>query len=268
MLRWSVFEKHVPWPRLSNMSRGVLLYASKDRYWQMAICTCLMVHKQLKVPVTLITESGHSKAHPFDTVITIPKVGRPARLLAYQLTPYDETLLLDVDYMILNDSFKHVWGSREELLVNHKIRYLNGDEAVPADRYMAHNTTRLYWMTAMYFRKTPYVEKVFQLMRHVKEHWEYYRFLYGFGGRDYRNDFALSIALHTLEGMRDYLGHLPVDYLIFAKHGDRLLDVNWDRMVWLHQDSATMVNTGSLNVHCLDKVELEKHLIKMIWVHE
>ena len=248
------------------MTKGVLLYADR-RYWKMAVCVCLMVKNHLKVPVAVVTPAGvPPRENPFDQIIESNILGRVARLWAYLHSPFDETLLLDADYMILNDSFKHVWGSQEPLLVNHNIRYLDGSPAVPADRYMAHNNTRLYWMTAIYFRKSPFVYRVFKLMAHVRECWEYYRFVYGFGGRDYRNDFALSIALHVLSGFGDYTASLPVDYLTFAKHGDKLLDVNWDKMVWLHQDSKSIVNTGTLNVHCLDKVELEKHLDKMLWV--
>lgn len=247
-------------------SRGVLLYASTDFYMEMAMCVAKQVHQHLQVSVTLVTDSDYSETHSnyFDHVIEVPEVGRPERLLAHDLSPYDETLLLDVDLMILNDSFKHVWGTQEELLVNHKIRYLDGTTADAADRYISHNTTRLYWMTAMYFRKTPYVKRVFDMMCEVRKHWEYYRFLYGFQGREYRNDFALSVALHTLAGMADHTASLPVDYLTFAKQNDRLLDASPDRMIWLHTNSASIINTGNLNVHCLNKTELLHHLDKMV----
>ena len=52
----------------------------------------------------------------------------------------------------------------------------------------------------MRFRRSVFVEQIFEIMRIVKEHWQHYRNLYSIHKSNYRNDHALSIALNILHG--------------------------------------------------------------------
>ena len=36
----------------------------------------------------------------------------------------------------------------------------------------------MYWATVVYFKKTPYVESFFNVVKDVKENWNYYKDLY------------------------------------------------------------------------------------------
>ena len=41
---------------------------------------------------------------------------------AYDLSPYDETILLDADYLILSNTLNQCWGHNNELMMNWKYQ--------------------------------------------------------------------------------------------------------------------------------------------------
>lgn len=256
--------------------RGVLIFAHNDahiNYGKLAACCMAHVKRHLAVPITIVTDwttfedmKQQQLLGDVDRVLFEDSdTGRTRRPDAYALSPYQETLLLDVDYLVNNSSLSHVWGSSESLLVNSTMRYLDGREADPRDRYLAHNTTRLYWMTVMYWQKSPYTKLVFDMMKFVQKNWDYFAFIYAFDARRYRNDFALSIALHTLEGFRDHVATLPAPALVFATPRDKLLSISHG-LAWHHtyNTGSVVVNTGDLDVHVMNKAMLEKWSIDLV----
>ena len=98
------------------MTRGAILFAfnsPKYDYYAMAEHTAKRINHFLDMPVTIVTDESSlaSKTdYEFDkTVIIEPdRTNRrdwgiwinKGRYQAYELSPYDETLLLDVDYMV------------------------------------------------------------------------------------------------------------------------------------------------------------------------
>jgi hypothetical protein len=61
----------------------------------------------------------------------------------------------------------------------------------------------MYWATVVYFKKTPYVESFFNIVKHVKNNTQYYKDLYKWQGTLYRNDYSFSIAAHMMSGFVD-----------------------------------------------------------------
>ena len=103
---------------VQEKSRGVLLFAfntSKIDYVEIACRSARLVKHTLNLPVTLVTEQG-TVADGFDQVIYIDnslqnyKIGERGawrngdRWQAYNLSPYDETLLIDSDYLMLDQN--------------------------------------------------------------------------------------------------------------------------------------------------------------------
>lgn len=52
----------------------------------------------------------------------------------------------------------------------------------------------------MMFRKSPTAQYIFDCMIMIKNNWQHYRDLYSIGEPNYRNDYALSIALGIVSG--------------------------------------------------------------------
>jgi hypothetical protein len=52
----------------------------------------------------------------------------------------------------------------------------------------------------MMFRKSPTAQYIFDCMTMIKNNWQHYRDLYSISEPNYRNDYALSIALGIVSG--------------------------------------------------------------------
>jgi hypothetical protein len=122
---------------------------------------------------------------------------------AYELSPYDETILLDVDYLILSDTLNQCWGHNTELMMNwdyQDIMYERKDDTLS---HLNPFGITMYWATVVYFRKCEYVESFFNMVKHVRNNRDFYRDLYNWRGSLYRNDYSFSIAAHTMSGFVD-----------------------------------------------------------------
>jgi hypothetical protein len=97
------------------MTRGAILFAFNNQkfdYYKMAVATAKRINHFLNMPVTVVTndDSITDTTYKFDHTITVEadKTNyrekqiwiNKGRYQAYELSPYDETLLLDTDYMI------------------------------------------------------------------------------------------------------------------------------------------------------------------------
>ena len=122
---------------------------------------------------------------------------------AYDISPYDETIMIDADYLILSDTLNQCWGHTEEIMMDwdyQDIHFERVDSTLPRLNDMG---ITMYWATVVYFRKTPYVETFFKTVQHVKNNRVYYGDLYSWRGNVYRNDYSFSIAAHMMCGFVD-----------------------------------------------------------------
>ena len=125
------------------------------------------------------------------------------RCNAYDLSPYDETIIIDADYLILSDTLNQCWGHNEELMMNWKWQDVMFERKFDSLDRLNDMGITMYWATVVYFRKTPYVESFFNTVKHVKDNSQFYRDLYKWAGRLYRNDYSFSVAAHTMSGFVD-----------------------------------------------------------------
>lgn len=122
---------------------------------------------------------------------------------AYDLSPYDETILLDADYLVLSNALNACWGHENEIMMSWDycdVMSEREDQTLPRLNDMG---ITMYWATVVYFRKTPYAETFFNCVKHVKNNRPYYADLYKWRGGVYRNDYSFSIAAHMLSGFTD-----------------------------------------------------------------
>ena len=77
------------------------------------------------------------------------------RTLAYDVSPYDETLILDTDVVICNDVFKQCFEQSHNFLI-YKTSYdlADIDRANVFDR-ISDTSVDFYWATCVFFRKSP-----------------------------------------------------------------------------------------------------------------
>jgi len=204
-------------------SKGVVMFArnSKLDYMRIAQHNCKLIKEHLQLPVAVITDTktrDESDTSVFDYVIMDDTECSNMRTFflkdsnlrtpwlngsrsdAYDLTPFDRTLLLDADYLIMSDNYKKLFDIDVDFCCHYDVLDVTGQNLYKTDERLSVYTIPMVWATAVVFNKCEFAENVFDMMRLVKEHWDYYSALYQFDRRVFRNDFALSIALHVLGG--------------------------------------------------------------------
>jgi len=185
---------------------------------------------------------------------------------AYELTPYDETILLDTDYIFSNNNLDNCFGSVNDIMMYKKSQYLGHQEVNEFDR-CADASIDFYWATVIYFRKSEKAERLFELVTHIRENWFYYNNLYNMNSPNFRNDYAFSIAIHTLNSMLsngNYVAQLP-GKMYYTKDQDFLENIKDDKLTFLvgkkdHLGEYTMLSSTGLNVHVLNKASLEREI--------
>ena len=186
------------------------------------------------------------------------------RSSAYELSPYDETLLIDCDYLILSDSLNSVWGNVEDFLISKSAIHLNHGKFNSTEWRLNPYGLRMFWATVIYFRKTERAKLVFDLVDHIKNNWRFYSLAYDFPAGLYRNDFSFSIAIHMLSGFQDnddfksipdapLLTSLDRDQLIRFENSKELITYVKN----LSDDwSFSIQRISNINVHIMNKLAI------------
>lgn len=204
--------------KLEN-SKGVVVFAFNTNvdYVGIADQTSQLIEHHLKLPVTLITDHDADPKFAYDQVIRVDKQGATYRTedasiqwrnfgrhLAYELSPYDETILLDTDYLVLDDSLLKLFDTEWD----YKLMRHNTDENGPSYEMMGNTSLPFVWATVVLFRKRPRTQLLFDMVGRIQRNYNYYRLLYNIREGNYRNDYAFAIADIVLSGynINEYAG--------------------------------------------------------------
>ena len=205
------------------MSKGALIFAYNNDfdYLSMADVAAGLVRKNLGIPTTVVTDEASlagKQLKYIDNVVTKESVGGNTRSFmlpnttvktlwrnlnrsdAYELSPYDQTLMLDSDYFVFSDRLKHVFTTEHEFLCFDRVYDVTGQDTYTSDAVIGKYSLPMIWATAVYFTKSEFSQLVFEFVKVIRENYRYYSLLYNFSPKPFRNDFAFSIALHTLSG--------------------------------------------------------------------
>ena len=200
--------------RKQAMNRGVLLFAfnsPKFNYYDMAVATAKRINHFLGLPVTVVTDESSLPANPtyeFDNVILATADAsnvrdwgiwiNKGRYRAYELSPYDETILLDTDYMVNSDKLLSLFKLPTDFACHDNVNFLMHPN-LPQEVLSSYSFKTL-WATVVYFKKTQRAKQIFECLEMVQKNFEYYSMLHSFIGGTFRNDYALTLALRIVNG--------------------------------------------------------------------
>ena len=194
------------------MSRGIVLFAHNNDntdYYKMAVYTAKRVNRFYDLPVTIITDASSvtDDTYQFDKTILIEpdssnSINRrtwinKGRYQVYDLSPYDETLVLDTDYMINSRELLKTFEQPSDFMCYRSSKYLLNPSA---NETMSTNGLGIYWATVMRFNRSNRARDVFKMIEMVQKNYQHYADLHNFLPYTYRNDYALTIALRTVNG--------------------------------------------------------------------
>jgi len=248
------------------MKKGCLIFAHNNRdidYAKLALLSGSLAKKNLNVPVSLVTDQStvdwmtESKIidranNTFERIIVIdrPKTDNQrilhdgfekkvipfvnsSRSNAYDLSPYDKTLLIDSDFLIFSNRLNQYWDTAESVKLAPAANDINSTDRLGYhDKFISDTGIHLYWATTVMFNKDLYSKLFFDLVETIKSNYKYFADLYMFNPKQYRNDIAFSIAKHILSGFQtDTLNSLPSLLTVIDK--DILYSVDGKKLTFL-----------------------------------
>jgi hypothetical protein len=144
-----------------------------------------------------------------------------SRTDAYSLTPWDQTLVLDADYVVASNQLKVLLDADQDFLAHRWAYDITGLNDFEGLNYFGNNRMPMWWATVMMFRRSQQAELIFETMSMIKDNWNHYRHLYKNSLPAYRNDHALSIALGVVNGHT--LGHAGIPWKLASLVPDHTL---------------------------------------------
>ena len=277
------------------MTNGVLLFANNNDqidYVKQAVFLATQIKQHMNCGVAIATDSpdylyNHFERHisavdhviPIDWHVTQTtqykrfRDGTKAeknlmwkntnRSSAYELTPWDQTIVLDTDVMINNSRLMACFDQPEDFLIDRQPVDVHPTRHDPTFDRISDKSVQFFWATAFFFRKSPITELLFETIGHVKDNYNFYRMMYQIQPTKLRNDFVFSIAVHILSGFQTN-NHWPQAMparMFMTTDCDILHKIQGTKMTFLldkqtHPGQYTVNSVQGVNVHCMNKFSL------------
>lgn len=284
------------------MSKGVVLFAHNNRqidYVRMAILAAKLANKNLNVPVSLVTdpstiewakESGieGTMVDTFDKIIITQrpedttniknyndgKNRTPApftngnRYSVWDHTPYDRTLMIDTDYLILTDNLSCYWDADADFMISPRYNDIQGKERTGyLDTHISETGIEMLWATTVMFTKNENTETFFNLVEHIKTKYKMYSDVYRFNPILFRNDIAFSIANHIMNGYQNS-NEYELPGIFSTADRDILVDVNDGKLKFLiaqnNTDGYVATSVSNKDVHVMNKFSIMRNYDKLM----
>lgn len=266
------------------MTQGILLFAYNNEeidYGILAVGTAVRIKKFLGKPVTLITDSitidsldktlGQWRVY-FDKIIIKDSEGNNLkryldvgkelsfhnlnRIHSWELTPYDETIVMDVDILIQSSQLNKLWSNNEELIFCKNSRDII-DRPSDEFNFISQHSAKFFWATVFYFKKTEYTKIFFDTCKKIKENYLWYSHLYGLQSGAVRNDYIWSIALHELGGRENTKWASMIPWtLLYSTPKDNIVNLGNEEISILTKDTPLIVKIKGLDIHIMNKKSL------------
>lgn len=258
------------------MTTGALIFAYNNTafdYVKMAAWTADNVRRHLGIPVALITDRPTD--HVFDKVILQASTAKDQRWFddakcrvpwnnwsrpdAYDLSPWDRTLLIDADYVVASDRLKVMLDTAGEVFLCHD----RAQDAASVNDFQGLNRMGTYewplcWATVLVYDRGSHARLIFDSMKMIRENWSHYQHIYHDSSRIYRNDHALTIALNIVNGHVRSHNHIPWP-LVTVMPEHRLMQIGQDhyRLIFKKtNDREAWIEIRDQDFHAMGKQSL------------
>jgi hypothetical protein len=238
----------------SVKSRGIVAFAQNTEttdYMAIASRTLKLASQTLGIPYTIIsTESDYDNNRYDIDSGSFVKWRNTGRHSVYDLSPYDETICIDADYLVLDDNLNKVFDTEFDYLLTRDCMGITQD----FPRFMGPNSLPYVWATVFAFRKTPRAKLFFSLISRIEKNYSYYRTLFNVEARNFRNDYAFAMADVLLNGFHIDTESIP-GRLINVDQSLTAMESRGDLIVL--RDSNTAYVVPKTNLHIMSKAFLQ-----------
>jgi alpha-N-acetylglucosamine transferase len=271
------------------MSNGALIFAHNNSsvdYTRLAVFAATRVKQFLNIPVSIVTDNRkwldeNFYQHPFDKIIEVETEPSSLKVFydgtmaskklewknlsrnrAYDLTPYDRTLVIDSDYILSSSILRSAFEVDADFQIYQKSFDLAGWRDTSSFQRINSYSIPFYWATAFVFEKNNATRSFFDLITYIKSNWDYFKILYGIDSPTYRNDFVFSIAIHIMNGKTngEFATPLP-GTMTYIQDRDILIEMTNTKFKFLvekkdHLGQYLALKTDGIDVHIMNKVSL------------
>ena len=188
--------------------RGVLLFAFNNPttdYYRMAVATAKRIEYFLDLPVTIVTDSQPENSE-FNIINVSAETSNikdntpwynKGRYRAYDLSPYDETIILDTDYLVNSNQLLKLFDIYDGFMCHGSTLFLT--EGVDVEN-ISPQSFRTLWATVIIFDKSERSKHIFECLEMVQNNYNHYINLYHINSPMYRNDYGITIATRIVDG--------------------------------------------------------------------
>jgi hypothetical protein len=269
------------------MTRGFLIFAFNNEvldYLGHALWIADRIERILGLPTSIVTDeasagtkqnvqhnliitealAGHQRnfnIHEDGNVATWKNVNR---FQAYDLSPYDETVVIDADYIVNSDQLLNLFSSPEDFLVHRKPYDITDRKSFQPYDYLPKYKFPHYWATVIFFRKSEFAKTIFDTIKMIRENYTHYSRVYKFRSSPFRNDYVVSVALSIVYGHRiNSIPEIPWNMPMVANNADivqlddRKFEIQYQKNV-NRTDKPMRVMVQDHDIHFLNKFSLEK----------
>ena len=248
------------------MTKGILLFCfdTPETKYHTVLERCVgLIKKNLQLEITVVTNhETFKKMRPLGFInykLIEPELGNKKngkewrnvdRHMAYELSPYDTTLVMDIDYFPFTDNLRQFLETDYDFLISKEAYDLTNRNSFDHRRW---SLIDMVWATVFVFRKGAKAKRIFDMVKYVKHYYAYFNELYRVYGKNFRNDYAFAIALEQANGFINYdtlpirLATLPPDCKI-VKFTDT--GVAWqykDNINYIEDQDVHVLNKESIN---------------------
>ena len=271
------------------MKRGILIFAHNSRdvdYALMSLISAKFAKTNLQVPVSLVVDKFtvewmqtsniyNLSQEIFDQIIEIEKpVTQNTRVLndgytsktvpfvnsnrasVWDLTPYDRTLLIDSDFLVMSNRLNEYWDVDSNVMLSPAMQDVRGDRKGILDSWVSETGIPLYWATTVMFTKNNESKIFFDLVDVIRTNYNYFADLFRFNPKQYRNDISFSIAKHMLNGFENRGEDLPPILTLLDKDLIHSIDKNQLRVYLndsMSEDHVVIASIKDSDVHVMNK---------------
>mgnify|MGYP001186683675 FL=1 len=244
------------------MKKGVLLFCfdTVDHKYHKILERCVyLLKKNLGLEITVVTNFETFKnLRPLGFInykFIEPEIGNKKngqewknvdRHMAYELSPYDVTLVMDIDYFCFTDNLKQFLDTGYDFLISKNAHDLSNRNSFDMRRF---SMIDMVWATVFVFRKGNKARRIFDMVKYVKSFYSYFMDLYRITDKRFRNDYAFAIALEQANGFISY-DTLPIK-LHTLPPDCRVIGIQDDGIAWHYNDQINYIKDQ--DVHVLNK---------------
>lgn len=243
-------------------SKGIVIFANNTesiKYVKLAEKAAYLAEKNLSLPVTILTNTldnnltNKNKRFSVDTG-AMESWNNLNRYMAFELSPYDQTILIDSDYLIFDNNLLKLLDTVNDYCLHSNNIFVDN---LKHKEILGKYSLKSLWATVIIFNKTKKSELLFKLVKRIQNNFPYYCKLYNIQHTNFRNDYAFTIADNIINGYKqDNSNYIPYPLISV---GEPLLDFQIKNESFFIKTKSKAFVLPKQNIHILSKKYLEEN---------